>query len=282
MNSQSFVAQYQEHVTQACDFIRSFKTPPPSIGIILGSGLGAFADSLPGAQRIPYRDIPGFAETTVPGHSGTLVLGEYQAIPLIVLKGRFHYYEGHDMPTVTLPTRVLVSLGIKILIVTNAAGGINPNFQPGDLMLLTDHLNLMGVNPLRGPNFVQWGPRFPDQSSVYQRSLRDLAQVCAGELQFQVQQGVYAGLSGPTYETPAEIRMLRALGADAVGMSTVPEAVVANHMGCKVLGISCISNLAAGLAHQPLTHDEVEAITAQTASRFISFLNRILVALARG
>ena len=231
---------------------------------------------------VPFEDLPHFPRSTVLGHSGKLVLGEAEGIPAVALQGRVHYYEGYSMAEVTYPMRVLGCLGIKQLIVTNAAGGINVNYRPGDLMLITDHINLMGTNPLIGPNLEELGVRFPDMSEPYDSAMRRTTLEIAAQRGIALREGVYVGLTGPSYETPAEIRMCRALGGDAVGMSTVPEVIVANHMGIRVLGISCITNMAAGILPQKLTHQEVIDTTESVKERFGSLLSGIIPALARG
>ena len=228
----------------------------PEIGIILGSGLGEIADEIKGID-IPYSEIPGFKSSGVHGHAGKLVIGELGSKQVIAMQGRLHYYEGNTIQEVVYPVRVMKLLGIEKLIVTNAAGSVNTNYTPGDLMIIADHLNLLGNNPLIGKNNDELGPRFLDMSYAYDKSLLNLAEKTAKELNIKTQKGVYAAMTGPTYETPAEVRMLRTLGADAVGMSTVPEVIVANHMDVKVLGISCITNMAAGILDQPLNHEEV-------------------------
>lgn len=244
----------------------------PRVGIILGSGLGAFADGFARQVVIPYKDLPHFPESSVPGHAGRMVLGEVAGEPVVAMQGRVHAYEGFTPAQVAFPARVLCALGIRGLVVTNAAGGINTQFVPGDLMAITDHINLSGWNALTGPNDDRLGPRFPDMSRAYAPSLRQLLLGCAQRTQVSLRQGVYAMVAGPSYETPAEIRMLRAVGADAVGMSTVPEVVAAGHMGVPVVGISCITNLAAGVGDQPLTHEEV----AETANRVAGIFSRLL------
>jgi len=228
----------------------------PEIGIILGSGLGEIADEIKGVE-IPYSEIPGFKSSGVHGHAGKLVIGELNSKTVVAMQGRLHYYEGNTIQDVVYPVRVMKLLGIEKLIVTNAAGGVNTSFTPGDLMIIADHLNLLGNNPLIGKNNDEFGPRFLDMSYAYDKSFVALAEKTAKELNIKTQKGVYAALTGPTYETPAEVRMLRLLGADAIGMSTVPEVIVAKHMGVKVLGISCITNMAAGILDQPLNHEEV-------------------------
>ncbi|MDD3151129.1 MAG: purine-nucleoside phosphorylase [Candidatus Gastranaerophilales bacterium] len=222
----------------------------PEIGLILGSGLGDIANEIKGTI-VPYSKIPEFETSTVEGHAGQLVLGEFCNKKVIAMQGRYHFYEGHSLQTVTYPVKIMKKLGVKTLIVTNAAGGVNKDFYPGDLMIITDHINLLGSNPLIGENDKSLGERFPDMSNAYDKNLISLAEKIAKKLKIKTQKGVYAGLTGPSYETPAEIRMLRILGADAVGMSTVPEVIVANHMKMNVLGISCITNMAAGILDQP-------------------------------
>lgn len=236
-----------QHYAEAANAIRRVARVKPSIGIILGSGLSALADAVEDPISIAFGDIPHFPVSTIPGHQGRLVLGYLQGKPVAVMQGRVHYYEGYSMQQVTLPVRVLRQLGVELLVVTNAAGGLNRDFRAGDLMLIVDHLNLVGMigeNPLRGPNDASLGPRFVDMSKAYDRDLRKLAAAVAAEIELPLRQGVYAGLTGPTFETPADIRFLRLIGADAVGMSTVPEVTVARHGGMRVLGVSGISNMA--------------------------------------
>lgn len=244
----------------------------PRVGIILGSGLGAFADGFERKTVIPYQDLPHFPHSSVPGHAGRMVLGLVGGEPVVAMQGRVHSYEGYSSTQVAFPARVLCALGIRALVVTNAAGGINTQFAPGDLMAITDHINLSGWNALTGPNDERLGPRFPDMSRAYAPALRALLLESSQRTQVPLQQGVYAMVAGPSYETPAEIRMLRTLGADAVGMSTVPEVVAAGHMSVPVVGISCITNLAAGVGDKPLTHDEV----AETANRVAGIFSRLL------
>ncbi|MRG86474.1 purine-nucleoside phosphorylase [Salinibacillus xinjiangensis] len=261
----------------AASFISSkLNQQKPSLGLILGSGLGVLAEEIENPIAIPYEEIPHFPKSTVAGHKGQLVVGSLEGQQVIAMQGRFHYYEGYTMEQVTFPVRVMKALGVSQLIVTNAAGGINESFQPGDLMLIQDHINMMGDNPLIGPNEEEMGPRFPDMSEAYNKKLIKHAEACADKLQLSVQKGVYVGNPGPTYETGAEIRMLRTLGGDAVGMSTVPEVIVANHAGLKVLGISCISNMAAGILDQPLSHEEVIETTEQVRQHFLSFVKEIV------
>lgn len=250
-------ATIYQKLKAATDLVRSRSPLTPKIGMILGSGLGHIADQLEEKTVIPYRDIPHFHGTSVEGHAGQMMLGRFEGVPVVILSGRFHLYEGYPMETVAFPTRVVCALGIQTLLVTNAAGGVNTRYRACDLMIIEDHLNLMGDNPLKGPHLAELGPRFPDLTEAYNRACIGILKETAQSLQIPVHQGVYAGLLGPTYETPAEVRMLRTLGADAVGMSTVPETIAANHLGVRVAGISCITNLAAGISSQKLTHDEV-------------------------
>ncbi|OFZ22787.1 MAG: purine-nucleoside phosphorylase [Bdellovibrionales bacterium GWB1_55_8] len=247
---------YQK-IRDAVELIRNRSEVRPEIAVILGSGLGSVADQVSQKVVIPYTDIPHFHGTTVEGHSGCVVTGNFRGVPTIFLQGRFHFYEGYPMEEVAFPTRTVCGLGVHTLVLTNAAGGVNSSFKSGDLMLIEDHLNLMGDNPLKGPNLAELGPRFPDLTEAYSKECLAIFENAAKEIGVPVQKGVYAGLLGPTYETPAEVRMYRGLGADAVGMSTVPEAIVANHLGVRVAGISYISNLAAGLSPTKLTHQEV-------------------------
>ncbi len=252
----------------------------PEVGLILGSGLGAFADSFENHLAIDYGDIPHFHPSGVKGHAGRLVLGEAGGVSCIAMQGRIHYYEGHPMATVAFPTRALVRLGADTLIITNSAGGISARQAVGALMLIRDHINLFGANPLRGWNDEQLGPRFPDMSDAYHPELRALAVRAGAAAGIELTEGVYAGLAGPSYETPAEIEMLRQLGGDAVGMSTVPEVIAANHMGARVLGISCITNLAAG-SGSVLSHEEVTETTKRVGKTFIQLLRGILRELAQ-
>ncbi len=251
----------------------------PTVGLILGSGLGGFADQLDDAARIPYGELPGFPVSTVVGHAGTLVVGRMGGVTCVAMQGRVHFYEGHSAATVAFPARVLVALGARTLVVTNAAGGVNASFEPGTLMLIRDHLNLLGDNPLRGENDDRLGPRFPDMTTAYPAALRALAREAADELGITLAEGVYVSMPGPTYETPAEVRMLTALGADATGMSTVPEVIVANHMGARVLGISCITNKAAGITGEALSHEEVTETATRIRDTFQGLLRGILARL---
>jgi purine-nucleoside phosphorylase len=265
-----------DRVEEAAAHVRGQVGAVPDIAVVLGSGLGAFADGLAGAVRLPYGEIPHWPASTVIGHAGVLVAGRTADRPVLTLAGRAHVYEGHPMSTVTFATRVLGRLGVKTLMLTNAAGGVNPAFAPGTLMAIDDHINLMGSNPLIGPNEDRWGVRFPDMTHVYSPRLRSVADQAAQAVGVDLRHGVYAGLHGPSYETPAEIRYLRAIGADAVGMSTVPEAIVARHMGIEVLGISCITNPAAGVLPEPLHHDEVMEVARRVSRQFIALLEAIV------
>lgn len=251
-----------DHILEAVRLIqeRTAKTLPgfqPELGVILGSGLGPIADQLVNPVVISYNDIPHFHSTSVDGHAGKMVLGMFHGVPSVFLQGRFHVYEGHNMSDVVFPTRTICALGIKTLLLTNASGGINTRYRPGDIMIIEDHINLMGDNPLKGPNLAQLGPRFPDMTEAYSRDCVRIFEESASELSIKIQKGIYAGVLGPTYETPAEVRMLRTLGGDAVGMSTVPETIAANHLGVRVAGLACITNLASGLSSTRLTHVEV-------------------------
>ncbi len=254
---------------------------PPHVGFILGSGLGAWADSLDNRLAIRYADIPHFPPSTVVGHAGQLVFGDRQGVRCVALQGRVHVYEGHSAAAVAFPARVLIALGARVLIVTNAAGGLNPAWPPGTLMIIRDHIALLGDTPLRGPNDERIGPRFPDMTNAYADELRKLVKEAATEQNIPVVEGTYAAMPGPAYETPAEVKMLQVIGADAVGMSTVPEVVVANHMGARVIGISCITNHAAGLTGRPLSHDEVTQTADRARTQFASLLDAVLQKLVQ-
>ena len=246
------------------------------IGVILGSGLGDYAEALEDAVKLPYSEIPGFPRSTVAGHAGMWCCGTLHGKRVVMMQGRFHYYEGYGMKDVTLPVRVMQKIGVKTLVVTNAAGGVNLGYHPGELMVIGDIFSMTAQNPLIGPNLDAFGPRFPDMSCAFDKELRALAHECANEQGFALREGVYAQMTGPTYETPAEIRMLRTLGADAVGMSTVPEVIVARHGGMRVLGISCITNMAAGILDQPLNHAEVTETANRVKGQFRNLLDRII------
>jgi|SRR3954469_5163109 purine-nucleoside phosphorylase len=269
---------YFDKVEEAAALIRA-RAGVPEVAIVLGSGLGAFAGTLQDAASLPYGDLPHWPASRVIGHEGRLVLGTLQGRRVAALAGRVHFYEGHDLRTVTFAARVMGRLGVKTLILTNAAGGINVQLTPGMLMIIDDHINLLGSNPLVGANDERFGPRFPDMSEVYSKRLRALALDVAAGQGVAAGHGVYVAVHGPSYETPAEIRAFRALGADAVGMSTVPEALVARHMGVEVLGISCITNAAAGVLPQPLNHDEVMEVASRVRGAFASLLEGIVARL---
>ena len=266
---------YYDTVEQAAGFIRG-KAGAPQVAIVLGSGLGEFANRLTDAVSMPYGDLPHWPASTVVGHEGKLVVGNLGGKRVAALSGRVHFYEGHDLRTVTFATRVIARLGVKALILTNAAGGINTALTPGTLMIMDDHINMLGSNPLMGANEDRWGVRFPDMSEVYSKRLRAIADEVAREQKLPVGHGVYVAVHGPSYETPAEIRAFRALGADAVGMSTVPEAIVARQMKMEVLGISCISNAAAGVLPQPLDHNEVMDVARRVRGPFAALLEGII------
>jgi len=265
-----------EKILSAAEYIRAKTGLRPTIGLVLGSGLGDFADTLEDALRISYSEIPNFPVPTVPGHSGALVFGRKCGQTVAVLQGRIHYYEGLPQQEITLPVRVLAALGVKTLVLTNACGGVNLSFRPGDLMLISDHINFSGSNPLMGPNLDIFGPRFPDMSDLYTASLRAAIKEKAAAAGIGLQEGVYAMYSGPNYETPAEIRMFRILGADTVGMSTVPEALVAGQCGMQVVGISCITNMAAGVLPVKLSHAEVMETAALVHDKFQNLLDIVL------
>jgi purine-nucleoside phosphorylase len=269
----------KQKFTETVSYIKRVSDFEPRTGLILGSGLGGLADEIDTAAVIEYKDIPHFPVPTVAGHKGRLLMGRIRGCNVICMQGRFHFYEGYSMRQVIYPVRVMKMLGAGIIIVTNAAGGINTSFSPGDLMLINDHINLMGTNPLIGENDDETGDRFPDMSQAYNGELRRLAISAAANAGLDLKQGVYAALTGPSYETPAEIGMLKAIGADAVGMSTVPEVIAANHCGLKVLGISCITNMASGITQRPLSHSEVIKTTEQANSRFTLLLKSVIGSL---
>lgn len=263
------------------DLLREKITALPKIALILGSGLGALAEELTDATTIHYSEIPGFPVSAVEGHAGELVFGDLDGVQVVVMKGRAHYYEGWTMEEVTFPIRVFSLLGIEHLVVTNSAGGVNADYVPGDLMIISDHINLTGQNPLRGPNEADFGLRFPDMSDPYDSSLREMVRAIGQELELDIKEGVYAGVTGPSYETPAEVRMIQIIGGDAVGMSTVPEVIVANHCEMMVAGISCITNMAAGLSDQKLTHDEVKETADRVRETFVDVVRRLVAAIGQ-
>jgi purine-nucleoside phosphorylase len=266
----------QENITEALDVLKPRLSVTPEIGLILGSGLGPLAEELEEAVKIPYTDLPHFPVPTVEGHAGQFVSGRLHGVPVLAMQGRYHYYEGYTLKQVTFPVRIMHALGVKTVIVTNAAGGVNETFRAGDLMLINDHINWISNNPLIGPNDESIGVRFPDMSEVYDRSLRDLAKTTAQELDIPLKAGTYFALSGPCYETPAEVRMIRKLGGDAVGMSTVPEAIVARHAGMRVLGISCVTNSWSGVADKPLSHEEVIETSERVKEHFTNLIKSIV------
>jgi len=268
--------EQERNVKAAADYIRARATSAPRIALMLGSGLGGLADEVLEPVRIPYGDIPGFPVSTAPGHAGALTSGRLQGRDVIVMGGRFHYYEGYGMDSIAFPVRVMRELGVETLILTNAAGGVNASFRPGDLMIITDHINMTGQNPLRGANDDSLGPRFPDMGGLYDKRLNGILRKVAEENGIDHRSGVYAWMTGPSFETPAEIRMLRVLGADAVGMSTVPEAITARHCGIRVAGVSCISNMAAGVLDGPVTEDEVFETTRRVRAGFSSLVRGLL------
>ena len=271
---------YLEKVDEAVAAIRrKAGDATPDVAVVLGSGLGDFANRLNGATSINYTDLPNWPASNVIGHEGRLAIGSLGSKRVAALSGRAHFYEGHDLRTVTFAVRVVGRLGVKTLILTNAAGGINTALKPGTLMVMDDHINLLGSNPLVGPNEDAFGARFPDMTEVYSKRLRALADEVAAQQGLRIGHGVYVAVHGPSYETPAEIRFLRAIGADAVGMSTVPEAIVARHMGLDVLGISCISNAAAGVLPQPLNHNEVMEVARQVRGVFAALLEGVIARL---
>jgi purine-nucleoside phosphorylase len=262
---------------EAIRYIQGHTDVRPAIGLVLGSGLGAFADELTERTDIPYAEIPGWPHSTAVGHAGTLIVGKLGALDVAVMAGRAHLYEGYSMQQVTFGVRVLHSIGARSMVFTNAAGGINLALERGGLVIISDHINLQGGNPLVGPNDDSLGPRFPDMSEAYSRAWRQTAKMVATELCIPVTEGVYAAMLGPSYETPAEIRYLRAIGADVVGMSTVPEVIVASHMGMKVLGISCVTNMAAGIVpHQKINHEEVLETGVMVRDTLVRFLKALL------
>lgn len=261
---------------ETVEFLERKLNVKPEIGLILGSGLGVLANEIDQAVKIPYDEIPGFPVSTVEGHAGQLVVGTLEGKSVVAMQGRFHYYEGYELEKVTYPVRVMKEIGVTKLVVTNAAGGVNETFTPGDLMLIKDHINNMSDNPLIGPNDPTQGVRFPDMSNAYSKQLTSLAKKVAETINVDIKEGVYVGNTGPCYETPAEVKMIRMMGGDAVGMSTVPEVIVARHSDIEVLGISCISNMAAGILDQPLTHDEVIETTEMVKSNFLKLVKQII------
>ncbi len=267
-----------EKVTKCYESIKDKIPFIPRIALVLGSGLGNYADTMKVKAEIDYKDIEDFPVSTVPGHAGKFIFGYVKGVPVVCMKGRVHYYEGYPISDVVLPTRLMKMMGAEILFLTNASGGINGAFRAGEFMLITDHISCFAPNPLIGPNVDEFGVRFPDMTSVYDEDLQEIIRNKAKENRINLKEGVYVQLTGPSFESPAEIRMLRTLGADAVGMSTVVEAIVANHMGMKICGISCVCNLAAGMNEHPLTHEEVQEASAKAAPLFEQLVTESIVA----
>lgn len=263
-------------ILEASQYIQSKIKNKPKVGIVLGSGLGIYVDQIQNKIIIPYQDIPHFKRTSVEGHQGCLIVGEVNGVSVAALQGRLHAYEGYAMEEIVLPVRVLASLGIEYLFLTNASGGINSEYHPGDLVAITDHINLSGRNPLQGPNIAELGPRFPDMSEPYDREVIKLLQSVAGHHHVNLRTGVYCSVLGPSYETPAEIRMLRTIGADMVGMSTVPEVIAANHLGLKVAGVACITNYAAGIKQEKLSHADVKHVAEKAMVGFATILTETI------
>ena len=263
-------------ILDAAQYIESRISGAPRVGVVLGSGLGAFADEVEQAIVLPYASIPGWPHSTAVGHAGKLVIGNIAGVPVAVMAGRAHLYEGYTQAQATFGVRVLNRVGVKSMIFTNAAGGINLKYGQGALVMISDHINLQGSNPLIGPNDESFGPRFPDMSEAYSKVYRETARQCAAGLNIPLEEGVYAALTGPSYETPAEIRYLRTIGADLVGMSTVPEVIVANHAGMKVLAISCVTNMAAGILDQKINHEEVLETGMRVREAFVQLLKAVL------
>ena len=274
-----FLMTIQEKITAAAEYILGLVSIRPTAALVLGSGLGDYADTLEDSVKIPYSEIPNFPQPTVEGHTGAFVFGKKEGKEVVVAQGRVHYYEGLPMQEITLPVRVLAAIGVKTLVLTNAAGGVNLSYKPGTLMLISDHINFSGANPLIGPNLEKFGPRFPDVSDLYTASLRTAIKEKAAAAAIPLEEGVYLMCSGPNYDTPAEIRAFRTLGADAVGMSTVPEALVAGHSGLQVVGVSCITNMAAGVLPVKLNHAEVVETAAMVHDLFHRLVDLILSAL---
>lgn len=269
----------QKNLEESTAFIRSRTQLKPRMGLVLGSGLGAFVDKIEVETILSYDEIPGFIPPTVEGHGGRLVLGHVAGTPVACLHGRIHYYEGHSMTAIVHPARTIAMLGVEILMLTNSAGGLDPQMSPGDFMIIDDHINLMGDNPLKGPNLSQLGPRFPDMSEPYDQKLNSLMADILTRQNIQYSRGVYCGVSGPTYETPAEVRYLQLIGGKAVGMSTIPEAIAANHLGLRVCALSCITNPAAGLSRGRLSHEEVTQTAKMVENKFCGFLQEFVTSV---
>lgn len=269
-------AKYLEQLNESKIFLQDFFGPSPKIGLVLGSGLGDFVNHLKNIRTCPYEEIPHFHKTTVQGHRGMLITGDYEGIPVVAMQGRFHPYEGHSFQDIAFPIRLLGLWGIKALLLSNASGGINPQYQPGDLVLIKDHINLMGNNPLIGRNFSQLGTRFPDMGKAYNPALGETIRKSAEIENQELKEGVYCGVLGPSYETPAEINMMRIIGADLVGMSTIPEVITAHHMGIKVAAISCVTNHAAGVIDEALSHDDVKNVAGSVMAKFSKLITQTL------
>lgn len=263
----------RESITKAAEYLEKTLNTAPEVVLVLGSGLGGYAEEIQDARRIAYGDIPGFAVSTAPGHAGMLITGKLYEVPVAIMQGRLHYYEGYGQDIITVPIRALRMLGARSLVLTNAAGGINPEFSPGDLMLIEDHINLSGSSPLRGKNMDEMGPRFPDMTKAYDDGLKRCMARSAKDNGIDMKHGVYVMFAGPQFETPAEIRFARIIGADAVGMSTVPEAIAARHGGMRVCAVSCITNMAAGMLDQPLSHEEVLETGARVKTKFSALID---------
>jgi len=274
-----FLMSLNDRLQETVTFLKSKTKLKPQLGIILGSGLGAFARDIQVEVVLPFNDIPNFVSTSVEGHSGNLIFGTVGGKPIVALQGRLHYYEGHSMDTVVFPTRVMALLGIQILVLTNSAGGLGDKMKSGDFMIIEDHINLTGTNPLMGPNMKELGPRFPDMTEAYDRKLIASLEKVFTDKKISYHRGIYAGVSGPTYETPAEVRYLKQIGCSAVGMSTVPESIAANHLGLRVAALSCITNLAAGLSAHKLTHQEVTDTARRVEKDFASVLAEFITQL---
>lgn len=263
-------------LNEACDYIKKQYDKTPLLGVVLGSGLGVFAQRLQNQKVINYEEIPHFHPTGVEGHEGKLIFGEINGASIVAFQGRYHFYEGHSLDDVVLPVRILALLGARYLILTNASGGINRSYRPGELVCIKDHINMTGQNPLIGKNIEELGERFPDMTRTYTPELQELISSCAKSMGIEIKQGIYAGVLGPSYETPAEIEMLRTLGADLVGMSTVPEAIAANHAGLKIAGISCVTNMAAGIGGEKLTHEDVKLVAKKATEKFSDLLCSVI------
>lgn len=270
------MSQAYAQIQKATDYIRTQSNITPKLMLVLGSGLGDYGNRLQKMDVIPYQNIPGFPRTTVPGHKGNLLLGELFGVPVVIMQGRFHYYEGHRQQDIAFPVRVLRNLGAQMVLFTNAAGAINMDFKPGDLMMITDHINYSGMSPLFGENVDEMGPRFIDMTQAYDKPLQQILLACAREQGISLKQGVYMMFPGPQFETPAEIRFARTIGADAAGMSTVPEIIAARHCGLRICAISCMTNMAAGILDQPLSHEEVMETGRMVSDRFARLVDTFI------